>query len=217
MFITFEGIEGSGKSTALRLLAEHLEKKGHTVLLTREPGGSSLGRRLRAMLLDSRTDNLNSRAELFLFLADRAQHVSEIIRPALDEGQIVICDRYVDSTLAYQGNGRGMDSDHLRTICTMATGGLWPHLTLLLDVPTEVGLARAGKRNHDEGTVISEGRFESESLSFHERVRQGYLALAADEPERIARIDATVPPDEVLLQCVSAVEAKIHELCITLE
>lgn len=217
MFITFEGIEGSGKSTAIRLLANHLEARGHTVLCTREPGGSGLGRKLRAMLLDSRTINLRSRAELFLFLADRAQHVGEVIRSALDEGQIVLCDRYVDSTLAYQGNGRGMDLDQLRAVNDLAIGGLWPHLTLLLDVPTEVGLARAGQRNRDEGTVITEGRFESESKMFHARVREGYLALAEEEPERFARIDATLPPDEVLLLCVSAVEAKLRELCITLE
>lgn len=217
MFITFEGIEGSGKSTAARLLAEYLEDKGHAVLCTREPGGSALGRKLRAMLLDTRTLNLRNRAELFLFLADRAQHVSEVIRPALDEGQIVLCDRYVDSTLAYQGFGRGMDVDQLRSINELAIGGLWPQLTLLLDLPVEAGLQRAGRRNRDEGTVITEGRFESESRAFHDRVRQGYLECATEEPGRFAIIDAALPPEDVLMQCVSAVEAKLQDLCITLD
>ena len=212
MFITFEGIEGSGKSTALKLLAEHLEAKGYSVLCTREPGGSALGRRLRALLLDSRNDNLRNRAELFLFLADRAQHVSEIIRPALDEQQIVLCDRYVDSTLAYQGFGRGMDMDQLITVNELAIGGLWPHLTLLLDLPISVGLQRAGKRNQEDGTAITEGRFENESHEFHRRIRQGYVELATENPDRYAIIDATLPPDEVLLQCVSAVEARRDEL-----
>lgn len=211
MFITFEGIEGSGKSTTQRLLAEHLQNKGYTVCMTREPGGCSLGRRLRAVLLDARTTGLRSKAELFLFLADRAQHVGEVILPALDEGQIVLCDRYVDSTVAYQGYGRGMDTDQLVAVNDLAIGGLWPHLTLLLDVPPEVGLVRAGQRNKEEGTVISEGRFESESLTFHTRVREGYLERAAGEPDRFAIIDASCPPEDVLLQCVSAVEAKLQE------
>ena len=214
MFITLEGIEGSGKSTAQRLLAEHLHDRGHKVLTTREPGGSALGRKLRALLLDTRGERIRIRAELFLFLADRAQHVAEVIRPALDDRQIVLCDRYIDSTLAYQGNGRGMDADHLRGMCVTASGGLWPHLTLLLDVPVEVGLARAGKRNQEAGTLINEGRFESESLAFHQRVREGYLQLQADEPGRIALIDATLPPEDVLMQCIGAVEAKMQELCI---
>lgn len=217
MFITFEGIEGSGKSTALTLLAEHLQDRGYSVLCTREPGGSSLGRKLRALLLDARNDNLRSKAELFLFLADRAQHVSEVIRPALDEGQIVLCDRYVDSTLAYQGFGRGMDTDQLITVNDLAIGGLWPHLTLLLDLPIHDGLVRAGKRNQEEGIAITEGRFESESQEFHHRVRAGYTQLAAENPERFAIVDATLPPDEVLLQCISAVEQRLDEMGLATE
>ena len=174
MFITFEGIEGSGKTTAQRLLALELEKRGHDVLLTREPGGCGLGRALRPILLDARNSGLCNRAELYLFLADRAQHVAEIIRPAVEAGQIVICDRYTDSTLAYQGYGRGRDPDRLRRANDLATGGLQPDLTLLCDLPVSVGLERAGLRNRREGTVLSEGRFDSESLNFHERVRQGH-------------------------------------------
>ena len=144
MFISFEGIEGSGKSTALTLLAQELERRGYDVLRTREPGGCGLGRALRPILLDARTRSLNMRAELYLFLADRAQHVAEVIRPALEAGQIVLCDRYTDSTLAYQGYGRGLDPEKLRRINEMATGGLVPDLTLLMDLPVGLGLERAG-------------------------------------------------------------------------
>lgn len=211
MFISFEGIEGSGKSTAQRLLAEHLQGLGYDPLLTREPGGCALGRSLRPILLDARTRGLSSRAELYLFLADRAQHVAEVIRPALEAGQAVLCDRYTDSTLAYQGYGRGLDPEHLRRINDMATGGLMPDLTLLLDLPVHCGLERAGLRNREEGTVLSEGRFDAESLEFHERVRQGYRSLAAEEPERVAIIDAAQPPEDVVLQCLSAVEASLRQ------
>ena len=211
MFISFEGIEGSGKSTAQRLLAEHLQGLGYDPLLTREPGGCALGRSLRPILLDARTRGLSSRAELYLFLADRAQHVAEVIRPALEAGQTVLCDRYADSTLAYQGYGRGLDPEHLRRINDMATGGLMSDLTLLLDLPVHCGLERAGLRNREEGTVLSEGRFDAESLEFHERVRQGYRSLAAEEPERFAIIDAAQPPEDVVLQCISAVEASLRQ------
>ncbi len=211
MFISFEGIEGSGKSTAQRLLAEHLQGLGYDPLLTREPGGCALGRSLRPILLDARTRGLSSRAELYLFLADRAQHVAEVIRPALEAGQTVLCDRYADSTLAYQGYGRGLDPEHLRRINDMATGGLMPDLTLLLDLPVHCGLERAGLRNREEGTVLSEGRFDAESLEFHERVPQGYRSLAAEEPERFAIIDAAQPPEDVVLQCISAVEASLRQ------
>ena len=211
MFISFEGIEGSGKSTAQRLLAEHLQGLGYDPLLTREPGGCALGRSLRPILLDARTRGLSSRAELYLFLADRAQHVAEGIRPALEAGQAVLCDRYADSTLAYQGYGRGLDPEHLRRINAMATGSLMPDLTLLLDLPVHCGLERAGLRNREEGTVLSEGRFDAESLEFHERVRQGYRSLAAEEPERFAIIDAAQPPEDVVLQCLSAVEASLRQ------
>lgn len=211
MFVTFEGIEGSGKSTAMRLLAAHLQERGHDPVLTREPGGSSLGRSLRPILLDARTCGLSSRAEIHLFLADRAQHVAEIIRPALEAGQTVLCDRFSDSTLAYQGYGRGHDLEHLRLINAQAIGGLAPDLTFLLDLEASEGLERAGRRNRAAGTVVSEGRFDSESLNFHERVRKGYLALAQAEPERISVIDASRQPEDVLLQCLSALEAKLRQ------
>jgi len=157
-----------------------------------------------------RTGGLASRAELFLFLADRAQHVTEVIRPALEAGQVVLCDRFTDSTLAYQGYGRGLDTEYLRSLNIAATGGLEPDLTLLLDLPVRCGLERAGERNRSAGMVIAEGRFDSESLDFHERVRRGYRALAEEEPERFAIIDASQPPEDVVLQCRSAIEAYLR-------
>lgn len=211
MFITLEGIEGSGKSTVQKMLAEYLQEKGYTVVTTREPGGSALGRKLRALLLDARTTGLRNRAELFMFLADRAQHVSEVIRPALDEGAVVLCDRYADSTISYQGYGRGMDIDQLVQVNDLAISGLWPQLTLLLDVSPQVGLERAGHRNKEEGTIISEGRFDSESMAFHGRVRTGYQERAAAEPDRFAIIDASLPAEDVFMQCLSAIEEKLQE------
>ncbi|MDR0816196.1 MAG: dTMP kinase [Desulfovibrio sp.] len=206
MFISFEGIDGSGKSTVIRMVAEYLQHSGYNPLLTREPGGCTLGHSLRPILLNARTSGLSEQAELYLFLADRAQHVREVIRPALKAGQIVLCDRYTDSTLAYQGYGRGINPEHLRRINEMATGGLLPDLTLLLDLPVHCGLTRAGQRNLEDGTVLSEGRFDAESQAFHERVRQGYLTLAAEESSRFTIIDTAQPPDDVVLQCLSAVE-----------
>lgn len=206
MFITFEGIEGAGKSTAIGQLSDFLRNHGHDPLCTREPGGSVLGRSLRSLLLNTRTGSLASRAELYLFLADRAQHVAEVIRPALEAGQVVLCDRYTDSTLAYQGYGRGLDIERLRSLNDMATGSLAADLTLLLDLPVREGLERAGERNKTLGTVLAEGRFDAESLDFHSRIRAGYLSLAKEEPDRFAIVDASQSPEDVALQCRSAIE-----------
>lgn len=206
MFITFEGIEGAGKSTIMESLFKYMQSCGNTPLTTREPGGSRLGRRLRAMLLDCRQERITSQAELCLFLADRAQHIAEEIQPALQAGQTVLCDRFVDSTLAYQGYGRGMDVDQLRQINRIAAGDLRPDLTLLLDVSPQIGLGRAGQRNQAQGTVISEGRFDAESLEFHERVRNGYLELAKAEPERIHVIDASSDIATVFSAALAAIK-----------
>ena len=210
MFVTLEGIEGAGKSTMLGLLSAWLENSGRPTLVTREPGGSRLGRRLRSLLLDCRQESLSPLAELYLFLADRAQHISEVIQPALEAGQVVLCDRYADSTIAYQGYGRGMPLAELREACGMAARNLPPDLTLLLDLPPHAGLARAGARNRESGTVISEGRFDAESLDFHERVRRGYLELAAQAPGRITVIDAARERDAVLHDCMAAIAARLE-------
>ena len=212
MFLTFEGIEGSGKSTIMERMAQQLRNQGLSVRMTREPGGTAFGRELRRLLLDVRSVDFSFQAELLLFLADRAQHLQEIIMPALAEGAILLCDRYVDSTLAYQGYGRGMPLDRLMYLNEFATGGLWPDMTLLFDVPVELGLARAGERNREEGTEVSEGRFEAERLEFHQRVRAGYLELAAKHPKRYAVVDASAPTDAVLQQSLGLVRARLAVL-----
>ncbi len=197
MFITFEGIEGSGKSTQSQRLAAWLEAKGRTVMLTREPGGSELGLSLRRILLDAANTDIVSRAELFLYLADRAQHVKQVVQPALGQGQIVLCDRFTDSTVAYQGYGRELDPQLLHSLNEAAVDGVSPDLTVLFDLPPEIGLTRARGRNHEEGKSESEGRFEAEELAFHHRVRDGYLKLAGLFPERIKVVDATGDEDTV--------------------
>jgi dTMP kinase len=178
MFITFEGPEGAGKSTQLARLAGRLRDAGRNVVMTREPGGGTLGPAIRALLLEG--EDVPARAELFLFLADRAAHVQNVVRPALARGEIVLCDRHADSTVVYQGHGRGMNVDELRTLNAMATEGLTPDLTLLFDLPAEQGLARLN--DHD--------RLDREPLEFHQRVRQGFLDEAAREPARWITLDA---------------------------
>ena len=205
MFITFEGIEGCGKSTALRHVADALAASGEDPLRTFEPGGCPLGRTLRAILLNVET-TLVPRAELQLFLADRAQHVAEVIRPALAAGRTVLCDRFADSTLAYQGYARNLDIAAIISLNDFATGGLVPDLTLLLDLPVETGLARALARNRERGLGRSEGRFDSESIRFHTAVREGFLDIARRSP-RVRVIDATLPEDEVARRCLDAIRA----------
>jgi len=198
MFITFEGIEGSGKTTQMRRLAERIPN----AVITKEPGGTPSADRIRAILLDS-TSHLDPIAELFLFAASRRQNVVEIIRPALDRGGVVLCDRFTDSTLAYQGFGRLLNLDQLRMLNDWATSSLRPDLTLLFDLPEETGLTRARSRN--ESADRDEGRFEAEELRFHRRVREGYLTLAAAEPDRFVVIDGSGTADEVFARMMSAV------------
>lgn len=197
MFITFEGIEGSGKSTQAKRVLALLQKQGQKVLLSREPGGTAIGRELRSLLLNSENNHLCARGELFLYLADRAQHVEEIIKPALEAGIVVLVDRFTDSTLVYQGFGRGLDLDLVQGLNDLAVNGVRPDLTFVIDVPPEIGLHRARSRNGESGTAQAEGRFEAESLDFHTRIREGYLELAARDKERIMVLDGTVPENEV--------------------
>lgn len=194
MFITFEGIEGSGKTTQQQLLAARLRERGRTVVTTKEPGGTPLADRIRAILLDS-TSVIDPIAEVFLFAASRRQHTTETIQPALRRGEVVLCDRYADSTLAYQGFGRLIELDRLRALNDWATGSLQPGLTLLFDLPEEAGLRRAVSRN--AAATQDEGRFEAEDLRFHRRVREGYLSMAATERSRFAVVDAAGSVDEV--------------------
>ena len=190
MFITFEGIEGSGKTTQLRRLAE----RWPDAIVTKEPGGTVVGDRVRAILLDS-ASTIEPVAEVFLFAASRRQLVTEIIRPALKVGRTVLCDRYADATLAYQGFGRRIDLDRLRALNDWATDSLQPDVTLLFDLPEEAGVARARSRNAAQ--THDEGRFEAEDLRFHRRIREGYLALAVAEPNRFRVIDASGSADDV--------------------
>lgn len=209
MFISLEGMEGSGKSTVLKKLHAWLESEGYDVLLTREPGGSELGKTLRALLLDAENTDITSEAELFLYLADRAQHVSQVIKPALEAGKVVLCDRYADSTVVYQGYGRGLDPNLLHSFNEVATTGLWPDVSLLLDVEPEIGLRRALSRNIEKGLSRAEGRFEAEAMEFHTRVREGYLTWAALNNKRFAVVDASVSPEEVFEQVVDRMRTAI--------
>lgn len=204
-FITFEGIEGSGKTTQIAMTADYLRRQGHDVLTTREPGGCPIADAIREILLHPANDAMVDRAELLLYAAARAQHVAEVIRPALQRGQIVLCDRYTDATLAYQGYGRGLDLKLIAELNQMASVGCQPHLTLLLDMPHDAGLERAVQRNARED-LAAEGRFEQESLAFHQRVRAGYLALADNAPQRIRVIDAMGTPDQVNGRLIACLE-----------
>lgn len=183
MFITFEGIDGSGKSTQLVLLKEALIEAGHTVLVTRNPGGTELGMQLRKILLHH-PGYVDPMCEMMLYMADRAQHMTEVIEPALAEGKIVLCDRFVDSTLAYQGYGRGLCLDAIGQMNNLATRKRQPDLTYLFDGPVEVLASRVTQRGEAD-------RLEREALSFREKVREGYLALAQADPNRIKALDAT--------------------------
>lgn len=204
-FISLEGIEGCGKTTQLRLLADGLRSAGHEVLTTREPGGCPIADQIRAILLTPESQALVPRAELLLYAAARAQHVDEVLKPALGAGKIVLCDRYTDATLAYQGGGRGLDHRLISELNALASDGLSPQLTLLLDLPVEIGLGRATSRN--QSTADQEGRFEQESLDFHRRVQAAYRQLANQEPGRFCQIDASGSVAEVNQRIIVAVHA----------
>lgn len=196
LFITFEGIEGSGKSTLLYNVAAAMRRSGHDPVMTREPGGTSLGVALRKVLLDPEMEKICSMAELMLFAADRAQHVEQVILPALEAGQIVLCDRYSDATIAYQGHGRGLPIEDITAVDRQARKGTAPHMTVLLDLPVQTGLLRARARN-DEASDSSESRIDEEEMAFHKRVGEGYLMLAGSQPERFLVLDATEKPERL--------------------
>ena len=200
-FITFEGIDGSGKSTQLRMLANELRVRGFNVLPTMEPGGTPLGRRLREAFLETE-ENVAPLAELLLFAADRAQHVNFLVKPALAEGKIVISDRYADATFAYQGAGRGFSESIVGQVIGLATGGLKPDLTLFFDLPIEKALLRTNSRT-DGGE--QKNRMDKETAEFYVRVREAYLKIAANEPERFRVVDAVGFTDEVQMRVVKTV------------
>ena len=195
LFITFEGIDGSGKTTQLRLLAKRLRAAGQAVVETVEPGGTEIGRQIRRILLDPANTALVARVELLLYFASRSQNVEEVIRPALASGAIVLCDRFTDSTLAYQGCGRGLDTEPILQLDSLACQGLSPNLTILIDIDPEESRRRSLKRNTE--SAATETRIDDESAAFHHRVRDGYHALARQFPERIRTIPGSFPVDEV--------------------
>jgi dTMP kinase len=205
LFITLEGMDGSGKSTQHRLLVKHLKKRGLKVRTTREPGGTSIGEQIRTILLGSSTQGLAPLAELALLYAARAQHLEEVVRPALGRGEIVVSDRYNDASLAYQGYGRRLGTAVVKALDRVICGTTQPELTLILDLPTRLALARAKEREKRRNS--RRGRFEAESLKFHERVRKGYRAIARQEPRRVKLIRADRPVDEVQSEIRKYVEA----------
>ena len=195
LFITFEGVEGAGKTTQIQRLKAALEASGKTVCVTREPGGDPVAEGVRTLLLST---EMSSRAELLLFLASRAQNVERVIRPQLALGNTVICDRYIDSSVAYQGVARGLGAKTVQDLNRFATGDLKPDLTVLLDLDPEVGLSRQQTRN----------RMEAESLAFHRKVREGFLEVAANNPTRFLILDALQSPDTLHLQILEAVQSR---------
>ena len=207
MFITFEGPDGSGKTTQITLLARYLHEAGYPVFATREPGGTPIGDQIRAVLHDLRNVQMHPRTEILLYAASRAQLVEQEIRPRLAAGEIVLCDRYADSTLAYQGYGRGLDLPTLRTILDFATGGLRPDLTFYLDISVEEGLRRRQQAAEDGAEW---NRMDAQSLAFHQRVRQGYLALIAAEPSRWVHLDGEGDRDAIQAQIRAIVLARLE-------
>jgi len=204
VFVTFEGIEGSGKSTHVRLLAEAMRARGLAILETHEPGDTAVGQALRQVLLDPANATLTPLTELLLYCADRSQHVAECVRPALAAGRLVLCDRFSDSTIAYQGYGRGLDLALVRRLDASARDGLMPSLTLLFDCPAQEGLARARRRS------TAGDRLESAPLAFHERVRDGFLQLAGETPERYVVIDSRAPLAAVQSRVAEAVARRLE-------
>jgi len=207
-FITFEGGDGTGKTTQIRALERHLTDLGRSCLVTREPGGTPLGGLIRKVLLEVGDHEIAPATELFLYLADRAQHVNEVILPAIEAGKIVLCDRFTDSTVAYQGYGRGIELGLLRRLNDIADRGFRPDLTFLLDCPASVGLARTARRQ-GETERPSEDRFEREKIEFQEKVRAGFLEMARAEPQRFRIIDALRPAEEIALEIRTIIDQEL--------
>ena len=206
-FITFEGGEGSGKTTLLNQIAHHLRAQGYEVVQTREPGGTSLGETIRQWLLHhSSSCKIGYQAELLLFLAARAQHIEEVIRPALEAGKIVLCDRFNDSTLAYQGVARQLDSQEVQELCHFVCGDVDPQLTFFLDVDPELGLIRSRHTHKAEATKGSLDRIETEALAFHQQVRQAFQQLTVQYSQRIYRLDANQPQEKVFQAAIQKLE-----------
>ena len=202
-FITVEGIEGAGKTTCMQVVTEVIEHQGINAIHTREPGGTDLGEDLRSLLLGHKHTGMSDDAELLMMFAARAEHIAQKIQPALDDGKWVLCDRFTDATYAYQGYGREIPLEKIAGLENWVQGKLRPDLTLLMDLPVEVGMERAGKRSAPD-------RFESEAWDFFERIRQGYLSIAAEQPSRVKVIDASQDLPDVQAQVKTAIEAFVN-------
>ncbi len=213
-FITFEGIEGTGKSTQILRLKERLERSAVPVVLTREPGGTDVGVELRSLLLRPSSRSLTPTAELLLYVTDRAQHIEEVVGPALERGDLVLCDRYLDATLAYQGHGRGLSLEKILDLHRRPPLDLRPDRTVLIDLDPIVALSRAKARNRVDGSEGKEDRFERERLEFHQRVRAGYLALAAESPSVFRIVDGDGSADEVERRIVDALADLIPQVSV---
>ena len=209
MFISLEGIEGSGKSTQIKHLQAYLIGKGYQCLTTREPGGTTIGVRIREILLDPAVDHIHPLAELLLYMADRAQHLAEVVKPALQAQAVVLCDRYYDATMVYQGEARGLGTKQVAQLHHLTFDDLKPDMTFLLDLPPEIGLQRAWGQIESGDRTAAETRFEREQLPFHTAVREGYLKLARLEPERFWIVDATQPEKQVRNAIVAALDGRL--------
>jgi dTMP kinase len=204
VLITFEGGEGAGKTTLMEKLFVHLQSQNIPILQTRAPGGTVIGKAIRSLVLDHREQTLSKRAELLLYLSDRAQHVDEVILPALKRNEVILCDRFNDSTVAYQGGARGFDEEWVRTLCTFACEGVNPDLTLYLDLDPRVGFARIQQAG------MSKDRIESEAIEFHEKIRRAFHQIAQKEPKRFHLLDASRSPEEVFQQAVEKIDALLQ-------
>jgi dTMP kinase len=209
MFITLEGIEGSGKSTQIHHICHFLKTSGWRCVSTREPGGTQIGKRIRSVLLDPDSTVMDPATELLLYTADRIQHIQEIVLPAIAEGRIVVCDRYFDATMAYQGFARGLDMTMIQNLHRFVCADLKPDLTFLLDLSPEVGLKRAWHQLEAGARTHAESRFENEAIAFHERVRAGYLTIARNEPNRFRIIDAAQTEAQVQAQITRILTSEI--------
>ncbi len=215
MFITFEGIEGSGKTTQIRKIAGFFKNAGYGIIVTREPGDTVIGKSIRSILLDPENKNMSYLCELLLYVADRAQHLHEVIEPGLKADKIVLCDRFIDSTIVYQGKARGLDTDLIEKLHGMGTGILdrfKPDLTVLFDLNPKAGLQRTFKALANGQREENETRFEQEDLDFHEKIRKGYLELALKEKQRFLVVDAAAEPCQVFNEIIAGISARFPDM-----
>ncbi|MBW2146458.1 MAG: dTMP kinase [Deltaproteobacteria bacterium] len=214
LFITFEGTEGSGKTTQVELFCRYLDERGISHIRTRDPGGTPIGEAVRKILLDRENTNMRPETELLLYLSSRYQLFHQVILPALEQGRIVVCDRFADSTVAYQGYGRGIDLEWIRLMHHQILGDKKPDLTILFDCPVKEGLERTKHRMSTQGEHCREDRFEQEAVSFHQRVRTGYLKIAEQEPHRVIKVNGRNSPEDLHREILSVISKRCPNPCL---